>query len=99
MLGSDLLSVRLGGIYGLCQLAQDYPKEFHLRVVNLLAAFVRHPPPNEPAATETAATEEPLFSVPAPRRGVFANKPVNIFPLTARHQTTDNDVYQRIPRN
>ena len=68
MLGSDLLSVRLGGIYGLCQLAQDHPKEFHLRVVNLLAAFVRHPPPIEPAATESAATEEARFSVPVPRR-------------------------------
>ena len=73
MLGSELLSVRLGGIYGLCQLAQDYQKEFHIRVVNLLAAFVRHPPPIEPAATEPAATkpaaiEDPLFSMPVPRR-------------------------------
>ena len=58
MLGSDLLSVRLGGIYGLCQLARDHPKEFHLRVVKLLAAFVRYPPPIEPAATESAATDD-----------------------------------------
>ena len=45
MLGSDLLSVRLGGIYGLTQLARGYPKEFHLQVIDLLATFVRHPPP------------------------------------------------------
>ena len=45
MLGSDLLSVRLGGIYGLSRLARDYPKEYHISVVDLLAAFVRHPPP------------------------------------------------------
>ena len=48
MLGSNLLSVRMGGIYGLCQLARDYPKELHLQVVNLLAAFVRYPPSREP---------------------------------------------------
>ena len=43
MLVGDQLSVRMGGIYGLCQLARDYPKEFHLQVVHLLAAFVRYP--------------------------------------------------------
>ena len=47
MLVGDQLSVRMGGIYGLCQLARDYPKEFHLQVVNLLAAFVRYPTPIE----------------------------------------------------
>ena len=47
MLGSELISVRLGGIYGLRQLARDYPEDFHLPVINLLAAFVRHPPPIE----------------------------------------------------
>ena len=49
MLGSALLSVRLGGLYALFHLARDYPREFHLQVVELLAAFVRHPPPIEPA--------------------------------------------------
>ena len=44
MLGSDLPSVRLGGIYGLCQLAQDFPKEFHVQVISILSAFVRYPP-------------------------------------------------------
>ena len=43
MLGNEGLSVRLGGIFGLCQLARDHPQEFHLQVVNLLATFVRHP--------------------------------------------------------
>lgn len=45
MLGSDLQAVRLGGIYGLSRLARNYPKEYHILVVGLLAAFVRHPPP------------------------------------------------------
>ena len=54
MLVGDQLSVRIGGIYGLCQLARDYPKEFHLQVVHLLAAFVRYPTPIE-APQEVAA--------------------------------------------
>ena len=44
MLGSALLSVRLGGLYALFHLARDYPREFHLQVVELLAAFVRQWP-------------------------------------------------------
>ena len=44
MLGSELLPVRLGGIYVLCHLARNYPVEFHVQVARLLSAFVRHPP-------------------------------------------------------
>ncbi len=43
MLGSDLLSVRLGGIYILRDLAQDHPEQHHIRVMESLCAFVRHP--------------------------------------------------------
>ena len=43
LLGSELLSVRLGGIHALDQLARDYPHEFHIQVMRLFAAFVRHP--------------------------------------------------------
>ena len=45
LLGSDLLPVRLGGIHALDQLARDHPNEFHIQVMRLFAAFVRHPPP------------------------------------------------------
>ncbi|MDE0109229.1 MAG: hypothetical protein OXN96_15565 [Bryobacterales bacterium] len=44
LLGSNLLSVRLGGIHALDQLARDYPNEFHIQVMRLFAAFLRHPP-------------------------------------------------------
>ena len=43
MLGGELLSVRLGGIHALDQLARNYPNEFHIQVMQLFAAFVRHP--------------------------------------------------------
>ena len=44
MLEQQQLFVRLGGIATLLQLARTHPAEFHLRVVRILAAFVRHPP-------------------------------------------------------
>ena len=44
MLENKQLFVRLGAIDTLLQLAHTYPVDFHLRVVRLLAAFVRHPP-------------------------------------------------------
>ena len=43
MLGSVSLSVRLGGIYALQKLAEEHPKEYHVLILNLLCAFVRHP--------------------------------------------------------
>ena len=48
MLGSDLLAVRLGGIYALQQLSSEDPDKFHIPIAQLLCAFLRHPlPPGE----------------------------------------------------
>ncbi len=47
MLGSDVLSVRLGGIYALRQLAEEHPKDYHLQIMRLFCAFVCHPPKEE----------------------------------------------------
>ena len=44
MVGNEVLSVRLGGIYALQQLAQDHPEQYHVQVMKSLCAFVRHPP-------------------------------------------------------
>lgn len=43
MLGSDVLAVRLGGIYALQRLANEHPKEYHIQIMRLLCAFVRNP--------------------------------------------------------
>ena len=43
MLGSEVLSVRLGGIYALQRLAAENPKQYHIQIMQLLCAFVRHP--------------------------------------------------------
>ena len=43
MLGSGVLSVRLGGIYALERLAKEHPEEYHIQIMELLCSFVRHP--------------------------------------------------------
>ena len=47
MLGSQLLTVRLGGIYALTRLAGEHPEEYHIQCMELLCAFVRHPAPDD----------------------------------------------------
>ena len=41
MLGSDVLAVRLGGIYALARLAREGAEDYHMQIMNLLCAFVR----------------------------------------------------------
>ena len=43
MLGSGVLSVRLGGIYALQRLAKEHPEQYHVQIMRLLCAFVRNP--------------------------------------------------------
>ncbi len=43
MLGNATLATRLGGIYALEQLARDHPEEYHIPIMELLCAFIRHP--------------------------------------------------------
>lgn len=43
MLGSEVLSVRLGGIVALEHLALEHPKQHHADVMKLLFAFIRQP--------------------------------------------------------
>ena len=49
MLGSPILSVRLGGIFALKGLAAKYPLQYHTLVMDLLCTFVRYPTPDERA--------------------------------------------------
>ena len=47
MLGSALLSVRLGGIYALQGLIEEHAEQYYVRCMRLLCAFVRNPPADE----------------------------------------------------
>ena len=66
MLGSEVLSVRVGGIYSIRHLARERPDLYHLHMMRLLCAFARNPPLGQPGQTELVTTRESLgtqFSV------------------------------------
>ena len=41
MLGSEVLSVRLGGIYALARLAEEHPEQYHVPIIQLFCTSVR----------------------------------------------------------
>ena len=58
MLGSEVLSVRLGGIYALRSLAEDRPEQYHIQAMRLLCAFVRNPTKDAVVQTEVNDPDE-----------------------------------------
>lgn len=56
MLGNKVLAARLGGIYALRRLAEEYPQEYHVQIMRLFCAFVRRP-------TELGAEGKPSLDV------------------------------------
>ena len=44
MLGSVVLSERLGGIYALQRLAHEHPEQYHVEIMQMFCAFARRPP-------------------------------------------------------
>ena len=57
MLGSEVLAERLGGIYALQRLAEEYPEQYHMQVIRLLCAFVRLPTKDQSLGSGQAAIE------------------------------------------
>ena len=57
MLGSNILAVRLGGIYTLHRLDEEEPQQYHVLIMGLLSAFVRNPPPDTYIAPSTLPRE------------------------------------------
>ena len=43
MLGSEVLSVRLAGVYALQRLAGEYPEQYHIQTVRLFRAVYARP--------------------------------------------------------
>ena len=52
MLASDTLSARLGGISSLRNLAESQPEQYHIQIMRVFCAFVRHPPPYDSEEAE-----------------------------------------------
>ena len=42
MLGNDVMTTRMGGVYAIERLAQEHPREYHVQIMKLLCAFLRH---------------------------------------------------------
>ena len=58
MLGSEVLSVRTGGIYTLQRLSEKYTTSYHVQVMRLFCAFVRHPTKDTGIEFHTESDEE-----------------------------------------
>ena len=56
MLGSDVLSVRIGGVHTLRDLAVEQPNQYHVRIMRLLCAFARNPAQGGEDGGELAAS-------------------------------------------
>ena len=65
MLGSSILTVRLGGIYALQSLAEENSEQYHVPVMKLLSAFVRNTARDDAEGdeTESARTSGPRQDV------------------------------------
>ena len=77
MLGDKVLSVRLGGIYALENLAREHAEDYHIQIVKLFCTFVRKPP--EPKDENTrdkkdndAKSDTPKMAYPKIREDVQA---------------------------
>ena len=69
MLGSKLLSVRLGGIYALQTLAAEHPPHYHLGVMRQFCSFVRGPRNSTLTDASSPAGTAPRPIPPAPDSG------------------------------
>ena len=61
MLGHGVLAVRMGGIYALQSLAEEYPDQYHVQIMKLLCAFVRNPTPDQENLRRE--TRDPSFDI------------------------------------
>jgi len=57
MLGSEVISTRLGGLYALKRLALDHPEDYLDQIIKLIATFVRHPSQGEKEMAERPQTD------------------------------------------
>ena len=57
MLGSEVLSTRLGGIYALEGLSEEHPSRYHIQIMKLFCSFVRNPTNSSSDQTEQGCAE------------------------------------------
>ena len=59
MLGNEVLSVRIGGVYALQRLAEEHPEQYHIQIIRLFCSFVRHPTKDEGIKARSGTEEAP----------------------------------------
>lgn len=62
MLGSEILSVRLAGIYALQRLAAEHAEQYHIQIMELFSAFVRFPTDDKMMDSSQVIEEQDLQS-------------------------------------
>ena len=72
MLGNEILSVRLGGIYALQGLAWEYPEQYYVQCMRLLCAFVRNPTKDEESESDEEGDDQLGLWKPKLRQDVQA---------------------------
>ena len=72
MLGSDLLSVRLGGIYALQSLIEEYPEQYYVQTMRSLCAFVCNPPKDDDVDVNSYVDDRSGARIPKLREDVQA---------------------------
>ena len=72
MLGNNVLSVRLGGIYALERLAAEHPEQYHIQVMKLFCAFARHPTEDEDYQGKLAEHNAKPRILTSPREDIIA---------------------------
>ena len=72
MLGNEVLSVRLGGIYALERLAAEHPQQYHVQVMKLLCAFARQPTKDKDYQRRLKEHNANPRNLPLPREDVMA---------------------------
>ena len=70
MIGSEVLSVRLAGIYALQRLAEDHPKDYHIQIMSVLCAFVRRPALDQGGETRSDPDSQQSSAIPPLRDDV-----------------------------
>ena len=72
MLGNEVLSVRLGGIYALQRLAEEHPEQYHVQIMQLFCSYARNPTRDDDVEGTPEAEEKPTHTNPSPREDVQA---------------------------
>ncbi len=104
MLGSDVLAVRMGGIYALQRLAEEHPEQYYLQIMDLLAAFVRYPTRDKSIEAEEDVQEKAndqkviLREDVKPIVDMIRNRSEILIALEKRNKFTLNLHHANLPR-